>query len=282
MDNNLKLFLLLFRFTGLSKASNSNNKCFWTINVVSIVIIVVLLSVCYVEREEIYHTGSFIGFFLDVIQVVLPIVGHLTIILEAIFKHNIDESMRDVMTDIEIITEKFTFRSLVVNRDLRTKFFWIWFIFIGFILFTVIPEFWVFGSGWRPFPGWIESIAIRFWSNQIQKINLIYFLALMVFIQNTIYMCRKELKHGSDDFQKRIDTVKKCLILHFHLEGLIQKRFSWSLVLFIINDFISMTIGLYFIITRIYYGGSDLIGLEGILFELVLKELSKSSVSLKE
>lgn len=264
MDTNLKLFLLVFRFLGLTEANNSKKQWFWLINVISVAIIVALITICYMEKDKIYHVGSFIGLLLDIIQVVLPLICHLTLILEAIIKQNVDKSLRELMKNIDTSTNSFSFRNLSICNDNSKKYIQMWFVTTGFILFTILPEFWVFGSGWRPFPKWIESIAIRFLSKQIQKINLMYFLTLMVFIQNTMCLCREELKHGCDAFENRIDNVKNCLIQHFQLEELIRNRFSWSLILFIINDFISLTIGLYFIITRIYYGGSDhLIGLEG-------------------
>lgn len=264
MQTNLELFLYIFRLIGFTK-STSKDTWFWIVNSIAISLICILLTVCYLERHTIYHVGSFIGLLLDVIQVVLPIIVHLTIHIEILLKNKIDLKMRILMEKIMKTTTKFSvLNNPHPNFNRNNDFMRIWYISISFIVFTTIPELWVIGSGWRPFFGWIESISLRFWSNQVQRLYIIYYLTLMVFIQNTMHSCKHELKYGALDFENRIKLVKKCLNQHFQLEEQIQLRFSWSFNLFLINNVISLTVSMYFIITRIYYAGPGLYGIEGI------------------
>lgn len=237
----------------------------WPLN--HLICIIGLMAIIYMERNEMFHSTSTIGKFLDVIQVLVPIIAHLIMIIEGAFnKHQNDKlliKLHQLNGQIEIHCD----HSIVSNccndymHHTIVKLMLTIFVAIG-------SEICIIAAIYKVDYPWTRSWVIRIWS--LSSIHYSNFILIMFidFITCRLLILNVDLEqYRSTVYSTTVgNTINSILRAETHLREIkrihnelrkfrfiLNERFNFSILITIINYFISLTIAFYFIVSRFYF-----------------------------
>lgn len=215
--------------------------------------ILIECSLIYSYFGVTFHTSSSIGALLDMLQVFAPIFNHFVMLLECVCKPKENHQMWQLMSEIDSISsalniQGYRFVSAIIRNGIVT------------LLFGIISEFAVVMAIYRDFEAFARSWYFRIWSLNVVRIGLLELILNLEWIANQLDVISVEL---SEIVARRKKTIDLCLLKELHAKVWLfavyfNDRFNWSIFMLLINLFVCITVGLYWVITRVYFNRWDL------------------------
>lgn len=219
-----------------------------------------IISFIYIEQDETFHTSSTIGKILDIIQVLASILTHLVMVVESVAKKNVEIEMWNTIGELDVDFTRLQTR--ITNRKMIQSFL----IKFGIVhVVGVMAEVFIVASLYKTNLPWTRSWIFRLWSLLVVRLGnsqLIFFTEVMSHHMRIII---NELELIAETTQKlstiksvvltkQINLLKRIYNRIYKISFLVNQRLGWSTLTNFSNNFIVITIGLYWIYSRIHFG----------------------------
>lgn len=227
--------------------------CFIFWSIINIGIALLELTLIYVYKHETFHQTSVIGEILDIIQVFAPIFTHLIMIAETLTKVKLTNEMWQLMSEIEVEFSVLCIKNFTFMKRFILKF-------ILCIILGVTSEIAVIASIYQDFEAFTRSWYFRIWSINIVRFGIMEIILYTEWIGTQM----DSIAFGLETVAaKKKASVELYLIKNVHsklwlFSDKYNRRFRWSILMMMINFSICITIGLYWVITRISFSVYDL------------------------
>lgn len=211
------------------------------------------IALINVYIHEVFHATSSIGALLDSLQVFAPICNHFVMILETLAKPTEAERLWRLMDEIDELSTALNIRSYsFVGTVLRKA--------ASLLMFGVFIEIAIVASIYWDFPSFARSWYFRIWSLNVVRVGVLELVMYLEWIANQMEMICTELDVIA---LRERSLVHVCLLKEQHAKlwrfaGCFNDRFGWSMLMMVLNLFVCITVGLYWVITRLYFDRLDL------------------------
>lgn len=246
---------------GDSRWTNLITKCVALINCL-IILVIMFLTLYY--APDIFDTTNAIGLFVDIIQILAPILTHLVICIEAPFRiSTYREFWREFQSTFHLVQSlhgplEMDLKDLY--RRCRNKFGILFIVPLAIeirILYGIMDNFWVFSR----LAGEFAFIGCR--------LSYLNFCLHIELVRWTLQLLEQEVRRISNDSRsqlkrvewemkegfayKRIQLVQRATRKVMQLTSLLNKCYRWSLVTNLTNNFLSITIAFYWNYRSLYF-----------------------------
>lgn len=255
----------IFKSSQKPKWCNRANLQFYAWSGINFLLILTECFLIYSYFGITFHASSSIGALLDMLQVFAPICNHFVMLLECVCKSQENHQMWQLMLEIDTISsalnvQGYRFVSSFVRNGLVT------------LLFGVISELAIVMAIYRDFEAFARSWYFRIWSLNVVRIGLLELILYLEWIANQLEVISfqlNEIVHG------RKKSIELCLLKELHGKIWLyarhfNERFNWSILMLLINFFVCITVGLYWVITRVYFNRWDLMFRKSISYYIVV------------
>lgn len=249
-------FLKSFRLLSLSPPpfSNASNNMFFTILCfVNMGMVSLELLAIYVYQHETFHTTSSINEFIDIVQVILPIVSHFAILIESLANRRVQQSLQQQMC----VKKKSSEAIIVVVPTIMLKA-------IVILVLGIATELAVIASIYKTFLSFARSWYFRVWSLNVIRFQVIQLIGYVEWQAQQWQSVAKDLRLLKDSREPELEIIQmrnlrqRCLQLwQFNVE--FNRMFAGSMCIMVTNYYVCGTIGLYWVLLRFYFACWDLL-----------------------
>lgn len=249
-------FIIVFQIFSLLPPivrGRRNHVQFYLWAIVNLTLVFFQVALIYVYIHEVFHATSSIGALLDSFQVFAPICNHFVMIVETLAKPKESERLWRLMDEIDELSTALNIRSYAfVGTVLRKA--------MSLLMFGIIIEIAIVASIYLEFPAFARSWYFRIWSLNVVRVGVLELVMYLEWIANQMRMICTEF---DVIVLKDRNVVNVCLLKEQHTKlwrfaGCFNDRFGWSMVMIVLNLFVCITVGLYWVITRVYFARWDL------------------------
>lgn len=230
--------------------------------IINIQFIFLILYLMWWLRNESFHVTSTIGRTLDIVQVLTPILTHLMMLSETIYGRNQLIKIWNIIERLDINCSNLQIKTN--GNQKLIKEFLIKCLIINLI--GLLSETFIISSIYQTNFTWTKAFLFRLWSFNIVRQGTLQLVLYTELIGDRLNYINLELIHLSrisrNGFGKSTkknllwNSLKNVKEMHNLLWILLQNvnfRFGWSIVFNFINNFICITIGLYWVYARIRF-----------------------------
>lgn len=234
-----------------------------------------LLTVCYVYRHYMFTFINQIGLIVDTTQIIMPITAHLVILIESIYYK---EVFREICNNVYgVYCLKKEDLSPILKR-----------VLIEYLVKLIVIQFFatsieigiligIYNRGSKRITdlAWFNSRLSAQWSFFACRSNYLFFCFLADIIKAVLICIGEDLKYISmaskselkskqleksiKCLYKKLDQNRKLYSVIWNVNMMMNRCFRWSLVLNLINNFLAITIAIYWNY-RGFYVGSLVLG----------------------
>lgn len=254
-----RFLMKLFRVLGICSVRKTKMKDSYPIIFVllAIVYIISILILVAIYKEEMFFQGTFISLATDTVQGLFPLIAHLIIVIDSQMKMKIHEEIINDMETIDLSLSKIeSFKLREANNLIEMYFFRnIFFnVLLNFIEWKIIISTFE-NKPW--FYQWISKhgslMVLRFSDSQ--------FLLQLVYLQSRFESLSKVMlldqrQQMENDTHLRLIFAKKCYNMLLGVLKKVNHRFERSIFLTNLNNFLCITIDLYWNFSTLYFGGN--------------------------
>lgn len=253
LNNHLSYFSIIFQSFGICKVLPNTKKCLKNLiifgRIFHILIILGIIYVIYTYEHIIFYPTDIIGKFTDIIQLVFPILTHVTAIFETLATRK--EQMKIWIRIIKgnLILKEF---KSYLNKKEETTYIKK-FILLNLICFSTECAIITLATLSHDY-GWRNHWFTRIFSNIVGRLLNLHYILYIDLICSRIRVINDELKeithsiNRSEDNKLTYSKIRKIKKLHsnfWDISQSVNSRFGFSLLVSITNYFICLTVDSY-------------------------------------
>lgn len=241
---------------------------------------------CFIYEDSVFAQGDPVSTFVDVIQMVFPVSIHVVVIIEAIFKRNLEFECQNLISNLETFFEKQKFSVIFFDLKLKRRFF---FSAITVQSVSLVVEIIIIATITES-PDWMRNWFSRILSFAFGRIAIFYYILTVEYLSSRFRLLHCELVKLQDNCEEqgpqfdlisdkllceRIKSIKSAHLKLWRLCDLHNQRHSWFILCAVTSFFICLTIDFFWMFANMHYGDNIFIAREDWVAILICdKEIS--------
>lgn len=284
MESNLPLnltsFIAIFQIFGFvmkyKNVHRSIDNILWIL--LNLFLFFVEVIYIWILRKTMFYTTDPIGQMFDIVQIFLPLATHLIMILESIVKYKTQMKIFDVIKEIDFTNQQLRSinandEKIPVNVDFPRNFL-IKFILILTICF--VSETNIIALIYDSAPRWAISWYFRFWTLNCVRVGILHLIFYVDWMAGQLYNVNRTIDcmssqrfrrlamefpsrkatNNKDEIEKvfaKINLLTNQYANLWLLADYCNFRFSFSILILLINYFLVLTGCMYWSFVHVYF-----------------------------
>lgn len=258
-------FLQIFRFTALFPYNAEyyhigSSRIICDIILIANLALVLSFNVYHVSFNNIFFSVDKIGQLGDFLETSLPLIVHITMLLEGKFKIQRTWKMHYILKDIDS-----TLKDVNISNYLEAEKKFHRLYLLKFLVLNTIPTLIeIFIICTIPYDiGWLTAWCTRLFSLIVLRLgdsiyiyyvdHLTKYMSLLNFELTMMRNLQTRSLLEKFEFKKKLTKLKEIDWKIWYLSHLINKRFEWFLAMIVFNHTVNLIIDSYWIFSTIYF-----------------------------